>query len=279
MPTPGPLSVRFWGVRGSIPCPGPDTTRYGGNTPCVEIRCGANILIFDAGSGIRLLGDMLMRDKAVRDLDLFFTHCHIDHINGLPFFAPLFAEGYHLNLYAGNLLPLHRIEDVVRKLISSPFFPIEVEIFKAHIEYHDFRAGESLTPRPGVRMRTEPLDHPDGATGYRIDYGERSLAYITDTESRSPEIDRNIISLAKDVDLMIFDSTYTDSELKSHIGWGHASWSQGVRLAAEAKAKVLCLFHHDPSHDDAAMDGIAAEAAKARPGTIVAKEGMVIDLA
>jgi phosphoribosyl 1,2-cyclic phosphodiesterase len=276
MPSQHPLTVRFWGVRGSIACPGPATVRYGGNTPCIEVRCGERILIFDGGTGLRPLGEVLVNDKAARDLDLFFSHCHIDHIAGLPFFAPFFVEGQQVNLYAGNLLPSHRLEDTVRKLVSAPLFPIEVEIFKARIAYRDFRAGETLTPRPGVTLRTLPLDHPDGATGYRIEYGGRSVAYITDTESRRPEMDRNIVSLAKDADLMIIDSTYTDAEISAHIGWGHATWSQAVRLADAAKAKVLCLFHHEPSHDDAAMDAIAAAAAAARPGTIVAKEGMVL---
>jgi phosphoribosyl 1,2-cyclic phosphodiesterase len=276
MPSQHPLTVRFWGVRGSIACPGPATVRYGGNTPCIEVRCGERILIFDGGTGLRPLGEVLVNDKAARDLDLFFSHCHIDHIAGLPFFAPFFVEGQQVNLYAGNLLPSHRLEDTVRKLVSAPLFPIEVEIFKARIAYRDFRAGQTLTPRPGVTLRTLPLDHPDGATGYRIEYGGRSVAYITDTESRRPEMDRNIVSLAKDADLMIIDSTYTDAEISAHIGWGHATWSQAVRLADAANAKVLCLFHHEPSHDDAAMDAIAAAAAAARPGTIVAKEGMVL---
>jgi phosphoribosyl 1,2-cyclic phosphodiesterase len=276
MSSHGPLTVRFWGVRGSIACPGPETIRYGGNTPCVEVRCGDHILILDGGTGIRPLGNVLLKDKAARDLDIFFTHCHIDHVAGLPFFAPFFAGDHHLNLYAGNLLPSHRLEDVVRKMISAPLFPIEVEVFQAHIDYHDFRAGETLVPRPGVTVRTEALDHPDGATGYRIDYGGRSIAYITDTESRSPEIDQNIVELASNVDLMIFDCTYTDEELPSRIGWGHSTWTQGIRLADAASAKVLCLFHHDPSHDDVVMDKIGAAAAAARPGTIVAKEGMVL---
>jgi phosphoribosyl 1,2-cyclic phosphodiesterase len=273
------ISVRFWGVRGSIACPGPDTNRYGGNTPCVEIRCGDKVLIFDGGTGIRLLGNLLIKDnKRAKELNLFFTHVHIDHVAGLPFFAPFFADDHHLHLWAGNLLPSHRLEDVVRKLISSPLFPIEVEVFKAHIEYHDFRAGEILTPFPGVTMRTEALDHPDGATGYRLDYAGRSVAYITDTESRSAEIDQNIIALAHKTDLMIFDTTYTDAELRSRIGWGHSTWRQGIRLANAAGAKVLCLFHHDPDHDDKFMDAVGAEASASRAGTIVAKEGMTIEI-
>ena len=272
------FSVRFWGVRGSIACPGPDTIRYGGNTPCVEVRCGDRVMIFDGGTGIRALGATLLKNAAAKDLDIFFTHVHIDHVAGLPFFAPFFAEDHHLHLWAGNLLPSHRLEDVVRKLISSPLFPIEVEVFKAHIEYHDFRAGETLTPRAGLSIRTEALDHPDGATGYRVDYEGRSVAYITDTESRSAEIDQNIIGLAHNTDLMIFDTTYTDAELPSRIGWGHSTWRQGIRLANAAGVKTLCLFHHDPDHDDAFMDAIGAEARAERPGTIVAKEGLKLDL-
>jgi phosphoribosyl 1,2-cyclic phosphodiesterase len=272
------FKVRFWGVRGSIACPGKDTNRYGGNTPCVEVRCGDRILIFDGGTGIRPLGNSLIKDRKAKELNLFFTHVHIDHVSGLPFFAPFFAEDHHLHLWAGNLLPSHRLEDVVRKLISSPLFPIEVEVFKAHIEYHDFRAGEALAPFPDVTMRTEALDHPDGATGYRVDFAGRSVAYITDTESRSAQIDENIIALAHKADLMIFDATYTDDELSSRIGWGHSTWRQGIRLANAAGAKTLCLFHHDPDHNDAFMDQIGGEAAAARPGTIVAREGLTLTL-
>jgi phosphoribosyl 1,2-cyclic phosphodiesterase len=272
------MTVRIWGARGSIACPGPSTIRYGGNTPCVEVRCDDHVLIFDGGTGIRPLGNMLLKDKFPHELDLFFTHVHIDHVSGLPFFAPFFSEHHHLHLWAGNLLPSHRLEDVVRKLISSPLFPIEVEVFKAHIEYHDFRSGEILTPRPGVTLRTEALDHPDGATGYRVDYAGRSIAYVTDTESRSAQIDQNIITLAHGVDLMIFDTTYTDEELPSRIGWGHSTWKQGIRLADAAGAKVLCLFHHDPEHDDDMMDRIGGEASAARPGTIVAREGMTLSI-
>lgn len=271
------LSVRFWGVRGSIACPGPDTLRYGGNTPCVEVRCGDDILIFDGGTGLRALGNALIKQGSV-DVDIFFTHCHIDHVSGLPFFAPFFAGGHRIRLWAGNLLPKYTIEEVVRKMMSAPLFPIEVETFKAEIEYRDFHAGETLSPHQGVTLRTLPLDHPDGATGYRIEFGGRAIAYVTDTEIRSREIERNIVTLAQSADLMIYDCTYTDEEILSRAGWGHSTWREGMRLADAAGARRFCLFHHDPSHDDAFMDRIAAAAIAARRDTVVATEGLVVSL-
>ncbi len=272
------MSVRFWGVRGSIPCPGPDTVRYGGNTSCVEIRCGDRILIFDAGTGIRPLGDALMAAGTVVDTDIFLSHCHLDHVIGLPFFAPLHTEGVGVRIWAGNLKPASGLEDAVRQMMSHPLFPIEIHMFKSEVEFRDFRAGDSFTPRPGIAVRTAPLNHPGGATGYRIDYGGRSVAYLTDTELGSGPVDPALLSLAKGASLVIIDSTYTDEELSSHVGWGHASWQQCVKLAAAAGAEKLCLFHHDPAHDDTFMDKVAAAAGAARPGTIVASEGLRIDL-
>jgi phosphoribosyl 1,2-cyclic phosphodiesterase len=278
MSVQSPMSVRFWGVRGSIPAPGPETARYGGNTSCIEVRCGEHMIILDAGSGIRLLGNELTRVNSAVDADILFSHCHMDHINGLPFFAPAFVPGNRLRLWAGNLMPDYRLEEVVRRIVSPPLFPVEVEIFKARMEYRDFRAGDVLQPRPGVTVRTAPLDHPDGATGYRIEYGGRSVAYITDTETRHDDSIRQITSLARAVDLMIFDSTYTEEEISSRVGWGHSTWQQGLRLAEAAGARVFCLFHHDPDRDDRAMDGLSAAADAARAGTIVAREGLVVDL-
>jgi len=272
------MSVRFWGVRGSIPCPGPDTVRYGGNTSCVEIRCGKQVLIFDAGTGLRQLGNALMAEGNVADTDIFLSHCHIDHLFGLPFFMPLHAEGYRIRIWAGNLMPAGGVEDAVRKMMSHPLFPIEIDIAKSNVEFHDFRAGETLNPRPGITLHTAPLNHPGGATGYRIEFAGRSVAYLTDTELGIGPVDQAVLSLAKGASLVIIDSTYTDEELPSYIGWGHSSWQQCVRLANAAGAERLCLFHHDPDHDDAIMDAIAAAAGAARPGTIVAKEGLCIEL-
>jgi phosphoribosyl 1,2-cyclic phosphodiesterase len=272
------MRVRFWGVRGSIACPGPETIRYGGNTPCIEIRCGKHVLIFDGGTGLRALGNVLVRDKTIRECDIFLSHCHLDHVTGLPFFAPFFADGYHIRIWAGNLLPDESIEQVMRKIMSSPLFPVEVEIFKATIEFHDFSSGDILRPYDDVTLRTAPLDHPDGASGYRLEHGGRVFSLISDTEGFPGKHDKELVSLARGADLIVYDATFTEEEIASRRGWGHSTWTRGIRLADEAGVKQLCLFHHDPSHDDDFMDALAAEANDARPGTITAREGQIIDI-
>lgn len=275
---PATMSVRFWGVRGSIPCPGPNTVRYGGNTSCVEVRCGDNRLVFDAGSGLRVLGLALADEPEPTDVDLFLSHCHIDHLIGLPFFVPAFIKGNRLRIWAGNLKAAGGVQETVRKLMSYPLFPIEIEAAQGKIEFNDFEPGAVLTPRPGIKVMTTPLNHPGGATGYRVEYGGRAMAYITDTELNAGEVDPALLELARDASLVIIDTTYTDDELPEHVGWGHSSWQQAVRLANEAGVGKLFLFHHDPEHDDDEMDRIAAAAARMRPGTVVAKEGFSIDI-
>ena len=273
------MSVRFWGVRGSVSCPGPDTVRYGGNTACVEIRCGDHVLVFDAGTGIRSLGQTLVQAAPTTELDIFLSHCHIDHVVGLPFFAPLFVKDQVVRVWAGNLKPSCGVENAIGKMMSFPLFPLQAEDLPARIEFRDFCAGETFNPRPGITLRTALLNHPGGATGYRIEYRGRSVAYLTDTDLGDGPIDPKLLALAKDAALVILDTTYTDKELPSHVGWGHSSWQQGTRLASAAgAASRLCLFHHDPDHDDAFMDSIAAAAKAARPGTIVAQEGLQVDL-
>lgn len=272
------FTIRFWGVRGSIPCPGPATRRYGGNTPCVEVRCGSRLIILDAGTGLRELGAELANGNGAIDADILLTHCHYDHVIGIPFFAPFYQPQHRFRIWAGNLLPEFQLKPVMQAMMSEPLFPIGIDTFRADIDYRDFRAGETIAPGDDITIHTIALHHPGGATGYRIDYGGRAFAYITDDEWRREHHDPRLIALAKDADLLVYDTAYTEDEIDAKKGWGHSTWRDGLRFADAADARTLCLFHHAPEHDDDAMDGILAQARALRPGTIAAIEGNVIHL-
>jgi phosphoribosyl 1,2-cyclic phosphodiesterase len=267
--------VRFWGVRGSIACPGESHRRYGGNTSCLEVHCGEHLLVFDAGTGLRLLGDHLGGPKALSG-DLFLTHTHLDHVVGLPFFGPLYNPDTRFRLWAGHLQPELTLHEALSQFMIAPLFPVPPEIFAGNISFHDFVAGETLEPQPGVTLRTTPLNHPNNATGYRIDFDDRSVCYITDTEHVIDQPDQNILGLIEGADILIYDSSYTDEEFSDYLTWGHSTWQEGVRLAERAGIKRLVIFHHDPNHDDAFMDQVARDAEETRPGTLVAREGMVL---
>ncbi len=268
--------VRFWGVRGSIATPGPCTARYGGNTASLEVRCGKHMLLFDAGTGLRYLGNELAKDGPV-DTDLFLTHTHFDHVCGLPFFVPLFIKTSQIRIWAGHLKAREMtVKYVISEMMFSPLFPVPPEIFTANVAYLDFDAGEVLEPRPGVKLRTTRLNHPDRATGYRIEFGGKSICYLTDTQHVIGKPDQNILNLIKGSEIVIYDSTYTDAEFPKRADWGHSTWEEGVRLCDAAGVKTFVVFHHDPDHDDDFMDGIHTAVTAKRPGSIVAKEGLVL---
>lgn len=270
------FSVRFWGVRGSIACPGADTVRYGGNTSCLEVVCGGQRLIFDAGTGLRTLGEALSAQNGALEGDIFLTHTHFDHINGLPFFKPFYARGNRFRVWAGHLLPEYTLKKVVGDMMSAPLFPVPPEIFEAEMDYCDFTAGERLEPYAGIVIDTALLNHPDRATGYRVAFGGRSLCYVTDIGHLEGERDESVVSFVSGADMMIYDSTFTDEEFPQYRDFGHSTWQEGVRIADAAAVRTLVIFHHDPAHNDDFMDGVAEEAEAARPGTLVAREGMVL---
>lgn len=271
------FTVRFWGVRGTLPTAGPDTVRYGGNTSCVEVELGPRSVIFDAGTGIRKLGDRLDGRGSV-EADLLFSHCHMDHVCGVPFFAPFYNARNRIRLWAGNLLPDGNLEGAIRSIMSPPLFPIEIDAFQAEVQFRDFQAGETLDLGSGIKARTGMLNHPGGAVGYRLEWAGKSIAYITDTEHRLDELDHTVLSLVQNADLMIYDCTYTDEEFPDHAGWGHSTWQQAVRLADAGGVNRLAIFHHDPDHDDAFMQKVEVAASKAHPGAFVAREGLVLQL-
>ena len=272
----GDFLVRFWGVRGSIAAAGPATARYGGNTSSIEVRCGGRLLMLDAGTGMRYLGNLLVA-AAPLDADILFTHTHFDHVCGLPFFKPFFQPQNRFRLWAGHLgggMTLHR---VLRDFMMAPLFPVPPEVFKASMEYRDFKGGDALTlaPGSGITVRTAALNHPDGATGYRIEYGGKAVCYVTDTEHVPGTPDRNVLGLIEGADIVIYDCMYTDEEYaSSYVGWGHSTWQEAVRLCKAARVKKLVVFHHDPDHDDEKMDSIGREVAAAMAGAIVAREGL-----
>jgi len=271
--------IKFWGVRGSVPCPGPKTVRYGGNTTCLEINCGPHVLAIDAGSGIREFGISLMNRGGPVSADIFFTHTHLDHVTGFPFFGPFYNPQNNFNLYAGHLTAPQNLENVLKNMIiTDPMFPVPAAVILGCCTFNEFNSGEELRPHEGIVIKTAPLNHPNGACGYRIEYQGHAIAIITDTEHPEEGMDENVLRLVQDADVMVYDSAYTDEEYPKFKGWGHSTWQTAVKIAEFANVTKTVLFHHDPSHDDDRMDEIAEQAAAARFGTEPAREGMVIKI-
>lgn len=269
------LAVKFWGVRGSIACPSPDHVVYGGNTSCLEIFAGDERIIMDAGTGIRNLGQEFIKD-GVRKGTLLLTHSHWDHINGFPFFGPAFMNNSRFTIAAGHLYNAGGIENVLASQMSNPTFPVPLEALQATLTFEDFKAGETWGLGAGVKIITAPLNHPNGATGYRVEFGGKSICYVTDTEHVIGKPDQTVLKLIEGADIVVYDCTYTDQEFKAKIGWGHSTWQEGVRLCKMAGARQLAIFHHDPDHNDDFMRQVEFDSRTEWQGTIVAREQMIL---
>jgi len=270
--SPEAMRLRLWGVRGGIATPGADTVRYGGNTPCVELRCGPHLIILDAGSGLVRLGQKLAAAAAPVVADLLISHTHMDHICGLPFFQPYFDTATRLRIWAGHLDCPDALPKALATSCSAPFMPDLTKAFRATVGYESFSAGDSFNLHPGLTVRTAALRHPGGSTGYRIEWAGRSIAYVTDTEHPANGIDARVADLIEHADLVLYDANYTDAEYAAKVGWGHSTWQQAIRLANAASVRKLILFHHDPAHNDEFLDAVGYAAALSRPGTEVAQE-------
>lgn len=270
------ISVQFWGVRGSIACPGPDYAKYGGNTSCIEVRCGEILIILDAGTGLRLLGKKLMKSGQPIQGHILLTHTHYDHVEGLPFFEPFYASHNHFTLYAGHLAPPQTIQGVISHLMQEPLFPVPPEIFDAQLHYYDFKAGDEFALEGDVDIKTTRLNHPNGACAYRIQYGQKSVCYVTDTEHRQDHLDNNILQLIQGADLFIYDATYAQEDYDRYQGWGHSTREAGLGLARAAGVKHYVLFHHNPDYDDDVMDQLATRIKGWDVPTHIAREGQEI---
>lgn len=275
--TEAAFQVRFWGVRGSIPVSGPEYIRYGGNSPCIELRCGNKRIVLDGGSGLRPCGKALMRE-GVEEIDVFLTHSHYDHVVGLPFFHPLYDPGVKLVLWSGHMHGRMTTRELMQEFMRPPWFPVEAEYCTANVHCRDFEPGDILRPREGIVVRTGRLTHPGGCVGYRVEANGRSLALISDTEHVPGELDPEVMRLIRGADLVVYDCTYLETELARYRGFGHSTWEQGVKLCEAAGAKRLALFHHDPSRTDSQMDAIEQAAQASFEGAFAARDGLILDL-
>ena len=273
------FSIRFWGVRGSIASPGPDTQLVGGNTSCVEVRCGETTLILDAGTGLRGLGDELMKSGR-RDAHLLLSHLHWDHIQGLPFFVPLYVPQTQLTVY-GPRAAEHSLEQVLGRQMTAPVFPVELSATPAKLGALEVGDGSRFRI-DDVAVRAARLHHPGGVLAYRIDYAGHGVVYATDTEHGS-QLDPALVDLARGADVLIYDAQYTPDEYygragPAKIGWGHSTYEEGVKVARAAGVGRLVLFHHDPRRSDDQVAEIVGCARAAFADTVAAREGMSLGI-
>lgn len=275
------MIVKFWGVRGSIPSGNKETAAVGGNTTCLEVRCGNELIIFDTGTGIRNLGRELMKKVPVKG-SIFYTHVHWDHIQGLPFFTPLYAKANEFDIYGGTSLPVP-IQDILNQQMSAPCFPVKMDIMAAKIRYHDLQPGDVVKGQ-NYQVHLVDVYHPNGTYAYRVESGNHSIVFATDVEPDNGKSDERLMKFSQNVDLLIYDSQYTDDEYHGRngnfprIGWGHSTMPEAVKLAKRANVKHLILFHHDPIHDDNFIKQFEREARTFFPQSTAAYEGMEIDL-
>ncbi|MBE9230299.1 MBL fold metallo-hydrolase [Cuspidothrix issatschenkoi LEGE 03284] len=275
------FNVQFWGVRGSIPSPGLETVRYGGNTPCVAMQVGGKRLIFDAGTGLHVLGQSLLPEMPVEG-HIFFTHSHWDHIQGFPFFTPAFIGGNKFHIYGAIAPDGSTIEQRLNDQMLHPNFPVPLQIMQSNLTFHNVQIGNSIHI-DDVIIETAHLNHPGEAVGYRVNWRGGAAVYITDTEHYPDHLDQNVLWLARNADVLIYDSTYSDEEYSNpkspKIGWGHSTWQEAIKVAKAAHVKTLVIYHHDPAHNDDYLDRIGEEALANFSGAIMAKEGLVLAVA
>lgn len=271
------LLVRFWGARGSICASGPQFTEFGGHTPCVEIRCGGRLFIVDGGTGLAALGADLGK-SAPAEIDLLFSHLHLDHVGGLPFFAPALKKGHTIRTWCGNLGG-ESAEAALARLYAPPLFPVRLTDLPSRFEHHGFRAGERLAFPNGVTVGTLPLPHPQGATGYRFDHAGRAVCYISDIEHTADWPTDDLIRFIRGADLVIYDGMFSEAEYPACRGWGHSTWQKGVALCRAAEARSLALFHHAPQADDATLRAVETDVKAAMPSAYLARQGQQVEFA
>ncbi len=269
-------TLKFWGVRGSIPTPCPENVGFGGNTACIELQSGDQKFVIDGGTGARNLGLSLQKSfpDAALELHFLLTHFHWDHVQGLPFFAPLYHAGNEVTFYSGSRAD--QVRGILEGQMAAPYFPVHFELLAAKRNFIELsgagqRAGSAT-------LHAFPLNHPQGATGFRIELDGVIVTHASDVEHGHPELDQTLRDYARDADVLIYDAQYTPEEYELRRGWGHSTWFEATRIARECNVKHLILFHHDPSHDDESVMRIQEEARREFANTDAAREGWELHL-
>jgi len=300
--------VRFWGVRGSIPCPGPDTVKYGGNTTCLEIRADKRLIIIDLGTGAKPLADFLMANDSKQgplDIDIFITHTHWDHIMGFPMFAPVFVPGTKLRIRGPVSYNDDTLASIIGDQLSYRYWPVRQSELSAKIEYMELKE-ISVDLGDGLKVRTKYLNHPILCLGYRFEYQGKSIVtafdhepfrnlfptdpqdpnYIEeaaiDGEEAAKEENEKMLNFCKDSDILIHDAQYTAEEFEKHLGWGHSSYNYAMEVANQSNVKKLVFFHHDPNYKDKKLESIEEQCKNDAKGKsfeiIMAREGLKIEV-
>jgi phosphoribosyl 1,2-cyclic phosphodiesterase len=272
------MQIKFWGVRGSTPAPQPENMRYGGNTSCVEVRFGDNLYVFDCGTGFRVLGQALRHEFNTNPVaaHIFVSHFHWDHIQGLPFFGPLYDNRenrfqFHCSSRTRSL------KQVLQEQMASPYFPVGLTEMQAQQDFYDL--GEGRVTLGDASVQTMWLNHPQGCMGFRLETKDGVLVYATDNEPGDAEFDAAVRKLAEGADVLIYDAQYLPEEYEARRhGWGHSHWREAVNVVMESGAKELILFHHDPEHTDIIIDKLVHEARNYYPKVRAASEGLEISI-
>lgn len=273
------MIVRFWGVRGSIPVPGPGTVRIGGNTPCVEIQTAdREVIIIDAGTGIRMLGLDLAQRSIERLIGvLLFSHTHWDHIQGLPFFSPAdLPENRFVIL--GERRVDRQLEQVLANQMIDAYLPYSLADLHGDLLIKEVHDQEKIIVGNSTAILPRRLPHPGGVFGYRISCEGKVVVYASDVNHPPDGIAPSTVELAQDADLLIHDAQFTPEEKQQRQHWGHSSWLEAIQVAQQANVRRLALFHHDPMHTDEELEEIEQQAQARFPAAFMAREGMEIHL-
>jgi phosphoribosyl 1,2-cyclic phosphodiesterase len=279
----GIAKLSFWGVRGSTPTVDPGTWRYGGNTPCLELMTPDGLqIILDCGTGLRMLGSRWGAPNGDKSLEthILVTHYHWDHIQGIPFFAPLYDENnhFHFHSFRSKYLGRDSLKQVFETQMALPYFPVNMSSMNAKRKFQEVEGGDSFHIGKN-KVTARWLNHPQGCLGFRIETTAGTVVYATDNEPGDAKLEKNLRELANGADIFINDAQFTPEQLATtKKGWGHSSWKEGVHVARESGATTLVLFHHDPDSSDRAVDTILRQAREEFDSVFAASEGMVITL-